>query len=127
MDHKREVFFLKILCHIFESDKSRLPFKLKVQALEMSLQKLFRELLYLYIFFGNEISGAIICHGTTKGRLPFLQYIKVSKQHFLFFWPALRFLGGFQKLLCTLTCTSIMRSKDHKRDVNRTTKGLLTK
>ena len=73
MDHKREVFFLKILCHIFESGKSRLPLKLKVQALEMSPPKVIsRTALPVFFFFGNKISGAIICHGTTKGRLPFL-------------------------------------------------------
>ena len=41
MDYKREVFFLKILCHIFDSEMSMLPLKLTEQALEMFPQKFF--------------------------------------------------------------------------------------
>ena len=65
------------------------------------------------LFFGNRIGRTVICHETTKGRQPFFYNIKISK-HQILFLPFLYSLKDLQKLLCSLTCTSIMRSKDHR-------------
>ena len=70
------------------------------------------------LFFGNRIGRTVICHETTKGRQPFSYNIKISK-HQILFLPFLYSLKDLQKLVCSLTCTSIMRSKDHTRSVKR--------
>ena len=65
MEYKRETFFLKILCPIFESEISMLHLKLTEQELEM----LFGNALSV-CFFGNGVSRTLICHGITKEKLP---------------------------------------------------------
>ena len=65
--------------------------------------------------------------GLQKGDFLFLIIYKDQQAANTFFWPFLNFLKDLHKLLSSMTCASIMRSKDHKRAVNQTTKRLLTK
>ena len=76
-------------------------------------------------YFGNRIGRAASYRGIAKERLPFSYNNKINKQQIYFFLPFLSFLEDLQKLLCSMTCTSIMRSKDYKRAVNQTTKMIL--
>ena len=65
--------------------------------------------------------------GVQKGDCLFLIKCKDQQAANTICLPFLHLLKDLQKLLCSLTCTSIMRLKHHKRAVNQTTKGLLTK
>ena len=74
------------------------------------------------MLFWKNTGGTIIYHGTTKRSA-----YKCQQAANTIFWPALIFLKSLQKLLCSLTCTSILKSNYLKVAVNEITKGLLTK
>ena len=61
--------------------------------------------------------------GLQKADCLFLIIYKDQQAANTIFWPFLSFLKHLQKLLCSFTFTSVMRSKDHKKAVNRTKKS----
>ena len=70
MDYKREVFFVKIPCHIFESKMSMIPDISQIDRTgvgDVPPKVLLRTTLSV-CFFQNRIGRAVICHGTTKER-----------------------------------------------------------
>ena len=98
------------------------------QALECSPKVLLRTA-PSQCFFGNRTVEQQFAMRLQKGDCLFLiiyqnQHAANTSSSFL---PFLRSLKDLQKLLCSMSCTSLMRSKDQKRAVNQTTKGLLTK
>ena len=83
MDYKRESFFLKILCHIFENGMSMLPLNLTEYALQILSKKFFKELLYLHVFWKQNWQNSDL-PWDYKRKISFLWYIKISKQQILF-------------------------------------------
>ena len=86
MDYKREVFFLKILCHIFDSEMSMLPLKLTKQALEMFPQKFFLRTALSVHFLEIELLEQHFTMGLQKGDFLFLIIYKDQQAANTFFF-----------------------------------------